>query len=245
MSRVEVLGVGFDSLTRQQASDRAMELIREHRGAYMVTPNPEIVMATWDSAEVCSAVNGADLVIPDGIGVIKAAAILGTPLPERVPGIDVACDIMRRLSGENGSVYLLGARPGVAEKAAENIEKLYPGLRVAGCSDGYSVDGSTAEKIGALKPGFVLVCLGVPKQELWMSKYAGKLDVGLMAGLGGTLDVLSGEAKRAPELWQRLNVEWLYRCFASPERFGKITKFPGFLRKARRERAKDKSNGKR
>lgn len=244
MSRVNVLGVGIDSLTRQQAVDRAMRLIKEHRGAYMVTPNPEIVMAAWESPAVSDAVNAADLVIPDGIGVIKAAKILGMPLPERLPGIDIACDIMKGLAGRHGSVYLLGARPGVASKAARNIEKLFPGISIAGANDGYSLDEHVVEDINSLKPDFVLVCLGVPKQELWMAENAGKLNAGLMAGLGGTLDVLSGEVKRAPEGWRRLNLEWLYRCFESPERFKKIKKFPGFLMKARRERARVKGNGK-
>ena len=245
MNRVDVLGVGIDSLTRQNAVERALELIGEHRGAYMVTPNPEIVMAAWDDPEVCAAVNGADLVIPDGVGVMKAARILGRPLKEHLPGIDVATDILAKLAPDKRTVYLFGAKAGVAEKAAENMKSLFPGLVICGTSDGYSADESVIEDINSKKPDFVLVCLGVPKQELWMAGNAGKLDVGLMAGLGGTLDVFSGETKRAPRFWQKMNLEWLYRCFEDPKRFKKIKKFPGFILKAWRERTGTGRNGKR
>lgn len=245
MIRTDVLGVGVDALTRQNALKSALEMISEHRGAYMVTPNPEIVMAAWDDPKVCEALSSADIVIADGVGVLMAAKILGRPLPERVTGIDIAADIMRELSLTGGSVFLLGAKAGVAEKAARNIEKLFPGLKVAGVNDGYALDDELLDRINALKPDFLLVCLGAGRQELWMAKNAEKLDVGLMAGLGGTLDVLSGDTKRAPESWQRLNLEWLYRCFEDPKRFKKILKFPGFLMKAYRERAREKKNGKR
>ena len=245
MNRIDVLGVGIDDLTREEAVERALRLIGEHRSAYMVTPNPEIVMAAWDSDEVRRAIENADLVIPDGTGVIMAARILGTPLRERMPGIDVAGDIMKRLSQSGGTVYLLGARPGVAEKAAENITTLYPGLTVCGYRDGYGTDeAETVDSINAAGPDFVLVCLGASRQELWMARNAPKLRVGLMAGLGGTLDVLSGEVKRAPESWQRLQLEWLYRCLIEPKRFKKTLKFPHFILKALRERAGKESNGK-
>ena len=126
---------------------------------------------------------------------------------------------------------------GIAEKAAERMKKLFPGLKVCGTNDGYgSNDATVVSKINAARPDFVMVCLGVPKQEKWMAKYAGKLDVGLMAGLGGTLDVFSGQVRRAPIVWQKLNLEWLYRCFAEPKRFKKIKKLPQFILKAWRKR---------
>ena len=237
MNRVDVLGVGIDDLTMKEAVDRALSLVLEHRGAYMVTPNPEIVMAAWDDPEVAEAIENADLVIPDGTGVMQAARILKTPLKEHLPGIDAATEILKRLAQDGGSVFLFGARPGIAEKAAERMKKLFPGLKVCGTNDGYgSNDATVVSKINAAKPDFVMVCLGVPKQEKWMAKYAGKLDVGLMAGLGGTLDVFSGHVRRAPILWQKLNLEWLYRCFAEPKRFKKIKRLPQFIFKAWRKR---------
>ena len=237
MNRVNVLGVGIDNLTLSEAVDKALSLISEHRCAYMVTPNPEIVMAAWDDPKVSKAIENADLVIPDGVGVMQAARILGTPLREHMPGIDAATEIIKRLASRGGSVFLYGARPGVAEKAAERMEQRFPGLVICGTNDGYgNDDGAVVSKINAAKPDFVMVCLGVPKQELWMAKHAAKLDAGLMAGLGGTIDVFSGQVKRAPLIWQKLKLEWLYRCFEEPKRFRKIKRIPQFIIKAWRKR---------
>lgn len=237
MNRVNVLGVGIDNLTLSEAVDKALSLISEHRCAYMVTPNPEIVMAAWDDPKVSKAIENADLVIPDGVGVMQAARILGTPLREHMPGIDAATEIIKRLASRGGSVFLYGARPGVAEKAAERMKQRFPGLVICGTNDGYgNDDGAVVSKINAAKPDFVMVCLGVPKQELWMAKYAAKLDAGLMAGLGGTIDVFSGQVKRAPLIWQKLKLEWLYRCFEEPKRFRKIKRIPQFIIKAWRKR---------
>ncbi len=237
MNRVNVLGVGIDNLTLSEAVDKALSLISEHRCAYMVTPNPEIVMAAWDDPKVSKAIENADLVIPDGVGVMQAARILGTPLREHMPGIDAATEIIKRLASRGGSVFLYGARPGVAEKAAERMKQRFPGLVICGTNDGYgNDDGAVVSKINAAKPDFVMVCLGVPKQELWMAKHAAKLDAGLMAGLGGTIDVFSGQVKRAPLKWQKLKLEWLYRCFEEPKRFRKIKRIPQFIIKAWRKR---------
>ena len=137
MNRIDVLGVGIDDLTREEAVERALRLIGEHRSAYMVTPNPEIVMAAWGSEAVSTAINNADLVIPDGIGVILAAKLLKPPLKVRLPGIDIAADILERLNETGGSVYILGGRPGVAAKAAENVSKQCPCIKIAGTHDGY------------------------------------------------------------------------------------------------------------
>lgn len=245
MSRIDVLGVGFDTLTRNDTIELAKRLIDEHSSAYMVTPNPEIVMQTWESSEVCDAVNGADIVIPDGIGVVKASKLLGTPLKERLPGIEIATEILKYIAAAGKSVFLLGAKPGVAEMAAEQMKKDFPGINICGTNDGYfKDDGPVVEKINAAKPDFLLVCLGAPKQELWMARNRAALDVGLMAGLGGTLDVFAGTVQRAPEFWQKLNLEWFYRCLKEPVRFKRIYKLPLFLVKAMGKRLRKIFNGK-
>lgn len=233
MSRVEVLGVGFDNLTREETIESCMKLIDEHASAYMVTPNPEIVMASWDNEDLKTAAKNADLVISDGIGVVKAAKILGTPLKERLPGIEICEAVIERLAPEGKSVYLLGAKPGIAEKAAENLVKKYPGLVIAGTQDGYFKETEpVVAAINEAKPDFLMVCLGAPKQELWMYENASKLDVGLMGGLGGSLDVFAGVTLRAPKIWQKLGLEWLYRCLKEPWRFKRIARLPLFMTKA-------------
>ena len=228
--RIDIMGVEFDSLTLNEAVDRAQSLMAERRAAYVVTPNPEIVMACWQDADAQQAVQGADLVLPDGIGVIYGAKILGTPLKSKVPGIDFASALVARLAQEHGRVYLFGAKPGVAKMAGENLEKQFPGLIVCGVHDGYfKEDDPIIDEINALEPDLLFVCLGAPKQEIWMQRNASRLRVGLMAGLGGSLDVFAGTAKRAPVFFQKLGLEWFYRLVREPWRFRRMMKLPKFL----------------
>lgn len=239
------MGVGFDDLTRDGAVALCKNLIEEHRSAYMVTPNPEIVMASWDDPALREAISNADLVIPDGIGVIKAAKILGTPLKERLPGIEIGEAILQYAAQSGKKVFLLGAKPGVADLAADRMREMFPGIDICGVNDGYfKDDAAVIEKINAAKPDFLMVCLGFPKQEMWMAQNASKLDIGLMAGLGGSLDVFAGTVLRAPEKWQRMNAEWLYRCIKEPWRFKRIARLPLFILKAIAKRIRKFFNGK-
>ena len=199
--RIDVMGVGFDSLTMDEAVARARDLMAERRAAYVVTPNPEIVMLCREDPAAMQAVQGADLVLPDGIGVIYGAKILGTPLRAKLPGIDFASALMAQMGQDGKSVFLLGAKPGVADAAAEKMRTRFPGLVIA----------------------------GTPRQELWMQRNAPRLRVGLMAGLGGSLDVFAGNVKRAPKFFQKLGLEWFYRLLKEPKRIGRMMKLPKFL----------------
>lgn len=236
MSRIDVLGVSFDDLTMDEAVEIALGFMQERRACYACTPNPEIVMAAKGDAALRAALSGAELVLADGVGITKAAAMLGTPLKSRVPGIDFASNVISRLAQRGGSVYLLGAKPLVAEAAAEKLTQTYPGIVIAATNDGYFTDDAPViEKINAASPDFLMVCLGSPKQELWMSANAGRLSCGLMAGLGGSLDVLAGNVQRAPETWRRLGLEWLYRVIKEPKRLGRVMKLPAFVLEAAAE----------
>ena len=214
------MGVGFDSLTMDEAVARARDLMAERRAAYVVTPNPEIVMLCREDAAAMQAVQNADLVLPDGIGVIYGAKILGTPLRAKLPGIDFAAALMTQMGREGKSVFLLGAKPGVADAAGEKLRERFPGLVIAGTNDGYFQDDDpVVEKINAVQPDLLLVCLGAPKQELWMQRNAPRLRVGLMAG----------NVKRAPKFFQKLGLEWFYRLIKEPKRIGRMMKLPKFL----------------
>lgn len=233
MSRIDILGVGFDNVKIREAVELALQLMKEKRAAYVVTPNPEIVLEAGKNKKLRRAVNKADLVLADGIGVIYSSRILGTPIDRKIPGIDFASALMARMSDEHGSVFLLGAKPGVAEAAAYNLAEKYPGLVIAGTNDGYFEDDDMViEKINAVQPDFLMVCLGSPKQELWMTEHGEKLRVGLMAGLGGSLDVFAGIVERAPKKWQDMGLEWLYRLMKEPKRIKRMIKLPLILIKA-------------
>lgn len=235
--RIDVLGVGFDDLTMQEAVERGMALLRSDGAHYVVTPNPEIVEVCRENPEAMRAVNGADLVLPDGIGVIKGAAMLGTPLKEKTPGIEFAAHLMERMAGEGLSLYLLGAKPGVAELAAERLAAQYPGLKLAGTHDGYfKEDGPVVEAIRESGADCVFVCLGAPKQELWMAKNGPATGARLLCGLGGSLDVFAGTVERAPKFWSDHGLEWFYRLCKEPRRIGRMMKLPLFLVHVRQEK---------
>jgi N-acetylglucosaminyldiphosphoundecaprenol N-acetyl-beta-D-mannosaminyltransferase len=218
--KIDVLGVAFDNVSMDEAVARAMALIRERRAAFAVTPNPEIVMLCRENRAAGRAVAAADLVLADGIGVVYAARLRGRPLKQKLPGVDFAVRLM-------------------AELAARALTQSYPGLFIAGTHDGYFADdGPIVEMINRAAPDLLLVCLGAPKQELWMHAHAGALNAGLMAGLGGSLDVFAGISKRAPQAWQKLGMEWLYRLLREPRRVGRLRKLPRFLFLAATERRK-------
>ena len=228
--RIDVLGVGFDNYTMEEAVQEGMRLIHEEGAHYVVTPNPEIVEACRDSADTMQAVNGADLVIADGIGVIYGAKILGTPLKQKLPGIEFAEHLMAEMAKEKKSLYLLGAKPGVAEQAAEKLRETYPGLIVTGTHDGYFKDDEKiVQDIKASMADVVFVCLGAPKQELWMQKNGEATGAHLLLGLGGALDVFAGVAQRAPEVFRKTGMEWFYRLLKQPSRAGRMMRLPLFL----------------
>lgn len=237
--RIDVLGVGFDSVTMDEAVERGMALLHTEGAHYVVTPNPEIVEVCRENAAAKAAVNGADLVLPDGIGVVKGAAMLGTPLKEKTPGIEFAARLMGKMAGEGMSLYLLGAKPGVAEQAAEKLAKQYPGLVIAGARDGYfKEDAPVTEAIRQSGADAVFVCLGAPKQELWMAKNGPATGARLLCGLGGSLDVFAGVVERAPKFWSDHGLEWFYRLCKEPRRIGRMMKLPLFLVHVRQEKRK-------
>ena len=237
--RIDVLGVGFDNFTMDEAVRRGLELIHAGGAHYVVTPNPEIVEVCRESAEAKAAVNGADLVIADGIGVVKGAAMLGTPLKQKLPGIEFAAHLMEKMAQEGLSLFLLGAKPGIAEEAGKRLAAQYPGLKIAGFHDGYfKEDGPVVEEIRASGANVVFVCLGAPKQELWMAKNGEATGAGLLCGLGGSLDVFAGVAERAPKFWTDHGLEWFYRLCKEPRRIGRMMKLPLFLVHVRQEKRK-------
>lgn len=225
------MGVCFDAVTLTQAVDRAMEQTRTGKKGYVVTPNPEIVYQAMEDAAFCETVNRASLVLADGIGVIYASKILGEWLPGRVAGIDFAAQICHRMAQEKMRLFLLGAKPGVAEQAAENLKKKYPGLVITGTMDGYFKDEREAvDAVNAAGGADVLfVCLGFPKQERFMERYLKELNVTLCCGLGGSLDVFAGTVQRAPDIFIRLGLEWFYRLCKEPRRIGRMMKLPLFM----------------
>ena len=242
--KTEILGVRFDNLTQQEAAQRGRQLLEEDKFHYVVTPNPEFLLAAEKDPEFHRVLNAADLVLPDGIGVVYSAKILGTPLKERVPGIEFAEAMLSALNDMGGRLYLLGAKPGVAEEAGRRICARYPALVLCGTHDGYFKDEQAIlPEIAAAKPDLLFVCLGAPKQEKWMARWGQHTGAKLAIGLGGCLDVFAGNVQRAPERWQKLGLEWAYRLKKEPKRIGRMAKLPLVLVKAAGQRIRPGKKG--
>jgi len=235
----EVLGIRFDDLTREEAARAGSALLAEDRFHYVVTPNPEFILAAEKDPEFRRVLNEADLVLADGVGVVYSAKIQGTPLKDRVPGIEFAGDMLSCLNRRGGRLYLLGAKPGVAEEAGRRITERYPNIELCGTQDGYFKDEEAALlKVAAARPDLLFVCLGAPKQEKWMARWGRHTGARMAIGLGGALDVFAGKTERAPEAWRKLGLEWAYRLKKEPQRAGRMAKLPLVLVKAAGARLK-------
>ena len=229
---VDILGVGVDKITAEYALRKAERYVRTPGVSVIYTPNPEIIMAAYENSEFKSILNSADMCTPDGIGVVYASRMLRSPVPERVAGFDLACGLLKSISKTGESVFLFGAKPGVAEIAKKNLEAKYPGLIVAGTHDGYFKDEDEDDIINQINESgasLLFVCLGAPKQEKWIYKNRGRLRVNLCMGVGGALDVFAGTMKRAPEIFIKCNLEWFYRFCKQPSRLGRFAALPKFM----------------
>ncbi len=217
-------GIKFAALSLDDAVMRVEQMLKEKgRGRIVVTPNSASVIKAERNPALFTAYKQADLVLPDGIGVVWASRLLGTPLPTRVTGVDLVERILSRVGASGTRVFLLGGRPGVAARAAVRLKARYPDLIVVGTHHGYfHNDDKVIKTIAAANPDLVLVGMGVPRQELFMLTARERLPGAVMIGVGGTLDLFAGDCRRAPIIWQRFGLEWLYRLFQNPRRITEV-----------------------
>ena len=231
LKKVNILGAKVDMCTMAEAVEKVMSFFDTSGKKVIFTPNSEIILYASRNEEFMKTLNSADITVPDGIGVVYGSKIVRRPLPERVAGFDLIKNILPKMAERGLSVYLLGAKPGVADLAAQNLKNEY-GVMVVGTHDGYFKDDAEVLKdINDKKPDLLLVCLGFPKQENWIVENRDKLDVKAMIGAGGSLDVFAGEAQRAPEFYCKHGLEWLYRLKKEPWRFMRMTALPVFALK--------------
>lgn len=228
--KIDVMGLKFDSMTMDEALSRAEALLRGDKAAYVVTPNAEIAYEALHDVQLREMLNGADLMLPDGAGVVLASKLLRTPVKQKVAGVDFAAGLLGILEPNGQSLYLLGGKTGIGELAAQKMLEAHPQLRIAGIADGYFQDEAPViAKINASGADALFVCLGAPKQERFMVQHQQELHVHLMAGLGGSLDAFAGTVQRAPAWMIRLNLEWLYRLIREPKRFRRMLRLPKYL----------------
>ena len=196
------------------------DLLTTNKKKFIITVNPEIIIKSYKNIEIKEMLlNDNNILVPDGISIIKKAKQYNINIKERITGVDISSKALEICNKNKKSIYLFGSKKEVLDKLIININQKYPNINIVGFSDGYVEDkDKIMQEIISLSPDLILIALGVPNQELLINKYIEKAKKGVFIGVGGTFDVLSGCKKRAPKLFIKLNLEWLYRIICEPTR---------------------------
>ena len=240
MESIKIFGVKIYNITFDEAIEEVESYFRGNSLKTIYTPNTEIIMAAKEDVEIRTILNNGDLVLPDGIGLIYGSRIRKMPLKERVTGFDTSMEILKLGDKYSSGIYLLGGEEGISGKAGEIIKEKYPNIRISGHHNGYfkgshlgDMDSEEEKKIideiNSSKTDIIFVGLGFPNQEIWIDSNKDKLKAKLIIGNGGVMDVLAGKAKRAPEIYQKLGLEWLYRLIKDPKRIKRQMALPKFM----------------
>ncbi len=231
--QTKILNVPFDVVTIQEANERACAFLKEDKPHFICTPNPEIVMLAQQDETLMQILTEADMVIPDGIGVVLASKWSGTHrLPERVAGYDLTQSLFDVLQDSDEKFYFFGGGDTVSAVAKEKMELRYPNLQIVGTANGFfDADRETEiiQEINDSGATVLLVGLGAPKQEKWIYEHLDALQIRLAIGVGGSFDVMADRVKRAPVQFQKLGLEWLYRFLCQPTRWKRMLQLPLFV----------------
>lgn len=231
-SNVTVLDIPIAAITMKQAVAAVEDFITAKKTHLIATANAEMIMMAQQDGELASILKQADLVVPDGAGVVWASRYLGHPVPERVAGYDLSQQLLQQAAQKGYRVYFFGAAPGIAVQAQAVAVARYPGLHIVGVRDGYfsvQEEDEIIAEIKASQSDILLVALGVPKQEKWLAKNLHRLATPVAMGVGGTFDVMAGVVERAPLWMQQASLEWLYRLLQQPQRFLRMLALPQFV----------------
>ncbi len=237
-SRSRILGVAVDRLTMEECLTRIVAFAEEKRPHLVVTADAAGIVQAQGDPELKAIYESAELVTPDSVGVLWAAKRKGQSMPERVSGVDLVdriCDLSAR---KGYRLFFLGAAPGVAEQAAEKLRLKHPGCNIVGTRHGFfpaDSDAIVAQEVGEFKPDFLFVAMGIPRQEKFITATKDIIRASVSMGVGGSFDVFSGRAKRAPKLMQKLKLEWLWRLILNPRKIAKAKNLPKFVRLVLRE----------
>ena len=219
---VELLGFNIDNYSFEEAVVRAKNMIDGHKVSQVVTINPEMFQCAEKDADFANIIKEAEMVIPDGVGVKIALKLTGKKA-DRIPGIDFAKRLLTEASKSDIPTAIIGAKEEVIEKAVDNLQREIKGLNIVYYHNGYfDSDEEIYRELKAKSPKLILVALGSPKQDVFIYNAKKVLNPALMIGIGGSLDVWSGNVKRAPKIFQIFGLEWLYRTITQPSRFKRI-----------------------
>jgi len=239
VERINILGLPVDRVDMAGAVARVREFVSANRTCQIVTLNSEIAMTAQENSELAEVICQADLVVPDGAGIVWASRVLGCSLPERVAGFDLMQELLVCAAGHHWPVFFLGAEPGVAEEAAKCAKRGLPGLIVVGTHHGFFDEEEEAlviKEINAPKARLVFVGMGAPRQDFWIARNKRNISEATCIGVGGSFNVLAGKVKRAPDWMGRCGLEWLFRLACQPTRFVRMLALPRFVVRVIRER---------
>ncbi|GIM45575.1 acetylglucosaminyldiphosphoundecaprenol acetyl-beta-D-mannosaminyltransferase [Collibacillus ludicampi] len=227
---IEILGIPFSTLTFDETIELLAGWMKEDQPRQVVTANPEYVMIAKENPQLAAILREADLVTPDGIGAVMAGRLFGAPLEGRVTGADMLPRLLDICDREKYRVYALGSKPEANQLALQRFRREYPHVHFAG-RDGYFIESDVPDILDEIKqhrPHLLLVGLGMGKQDAFIAKYKKELGVPVSIAIGGSLDVFAGTVKRAPLIWQKMHIEWLYRLLKQPSRWRRQLVLPKF-----------------
>lgn len=246
-NKISLLGAGIHNVTMKEAMTVVDSFVAEGGLHQIITLNAEILYQAQENQRLLRLINKADLVTPDGSGIVWGADYLGMPLKERVSGIDLLWEICRVAPEKGWRIYLLGAAPGVAEQAAANLKIKYEGISIAGVRNGY-FDLNNKEEVQHIvedvrnaAADILFIAMGAPRQEYFIEDYGKEFGVKVAIGVGGSFDVVAGNVKRAPVFMQKMGIEWLWRLLCQPSRWKRMMNLPRFVRLVKKTKKKQGS----
>lgn len=233
--KVNILGAPVDRIDMEGALRFVEKTIEEKTPKHIITLNAEIIYRAQSEAKLLEIINLADLVTPDGAGVVWASKHLGEPVPERVTGIDLMQEIIKEANEKGWRLFLFGAAPEVADVAAKKIKENFKNVNIVGINHGFikseKEEEALLEKIKASNPDVLFVALGAPRQEYWIRENLENLSIPVNIGVGGSFDVIAGNVERAPLWVQKVQLEWLHRLIKEPSRYKRMMALPKFMLK--------------
>ncbi|ANF98506.1 WecB/TagA/CpsF family glycosyltransferase [Paenibacillus bovis] len=236
---VPIYGLNVSKLNMNDTVSYLESIVGTGKPHQIITANPIMIMTALEQPQYMHIMKNAELLVPDGAGLVWAASTCGQPVAERVTGFDLLHRLLDVGQKHSWKVYLLGSTPEVIQAAAARLQSLYPGIVIAGYRDGFFGPDQDAEVIAGIReaaPDLLFVARGADTQEPWIGRYKQELGVPIMMGVGGSFDIISGKTKRAPVAFQKLRMEWFYRLMKEPYRYKRMLVLPKFALKVLKDK---------
>lgn len=238
---VSIFGIRVSKLNMQQTVESLVQAIASRQTIQVITANPIMLMTALQQPAYMAMMQRAELIVPDGAGLVWAASYVGDPVAEKVAGIDLMHQLLAIGEGKGWRIFLLGASSEIIQITADKLKMRYPKLKLVGIRDGYfkeNEEEAVLNQIREAAPDILLVGRSADKQEPWIDQHKASLGIPVIMGIGGSFDVLSGKLKRAPKIFIRLRLEWFYRLLQEPWRYRRMLLLPKFVVKVIRDKGK-------